>query len=382
MTLCVNKDRLSQIFITLCEIDSPARAERKLAQHICSYFQSFAGVEFSEDDSASATGSDTGNVIIRFPGKNLKRDPLFFNCHLDVISPCIGVKVGLDSDNTFFSTGNTVLGADDKAGIAILIEVLLTTLENNLDYAPVELLFTTCEEIGLLGAKAFSPTNLRAYYGFALDSTGIDNVITGAPAANYIIAEIHGQASHAGLSPNNGISAIHLASQAITKLPLGQIDSLSTANIGTIVGGTATNIIPDYVKVKGEIRSHSIARLHHHVDHFKSIFTDTIHSWHDPNYSMDGHPALSFQSPEQYPLMSLSDNSEVVQLTRLAENNLNRSLDFCRAGGGSDANFFNHKGLPTAILGIGMKHVHSTNEQISLSDMLRTSELIVALLTC
>jgi tripeptide aminopeptidase len=378
----INQERLSRIFITLCEIDSPARSEGKLAQHILSYFKNFSGIEFFEDDSSSSTGSDTGNIIIRFPGTKPERDPIFFNCHLDVISPCIGVKVGRDDRDIFFSTGETVLGADDKAGIAILIEVLLTILENHLDYAPVELLFTTCEEIGLLGAKAFSPTNLKAYYGYALDSTGIDNVITGAPAANYIIAEIRGQASHAGLSPSNGISAIQLASQAISRLPLGQLDDLSTANIGLISGGTATNIIPDFVKLKGEIRSHSVTKLHHHIDHFKSIFSDTITSWHDPHYLLDSHPVFSFQSPEQYPLMSLPDDSDVLQLARLGGNNLSRTLDFGKAGGGSDANFFNHKSLPTAILGIGMDHVHSTNEQIKLSDMQRTSELILSIITC
>ncbi len=381
MDFPLDRERLSRTFITLCEIDSPARSEGKLAQHILSYFKNFSALEFFEDDSTFSTGSDTGNIIIRFPGTKPERDPVFFNCHLDVISPCIGVKVNRDDSDTFFSTGETVLGADDKAGIAILIEVLLTTLENNLDYAPVELLFTTCEEIGLLGAKAFSPSSLKAYYGYALDSTGIDNVITGAPAANYIIAEIHGQASHAGLNPNNGISAIQLAGKAISRLPLGQLDDQSTANIGLISGGTATNIIPDFVKLKGEIRSHSVAKLHRHIDHFKSIFSDTINSWHDPGYRLDSHPAFSFQSPEQYPLMSLPDDSDVLQLARLAGHNLSRSLHFGKAGGGSDANFFNHKGLPTAILGIGMDHVHSNSEQIKLSDMQRTAELILSIIT-
>ncbi|MBC8318179.1 MAG: M20/M25/M40 family metallo-hydrolase [Desulfobulbaceae bacterium] len=377
----LNTKRLSRIFISLCEIDSPARSEQKLAQHILSFFQQTKSVEFYEDDSASVTGSDTGNIIIRFPGNNPHRDPIFFNCHLDVISPCIGVKVGWDGKDTFFSNGETVLGADDKAGIAILLEVLLTTLENNLQYAPVELLFTTCEEIGLLGAKAFSPSSLRGYYGYALDSTGVDNVITGAPAANYIIAEIQGKASHAGLHPNNGINAIQLASKAITKLPLGQLDDQSTANIGIISGGTATNIIPDFVQIKGEIRSHSLTRLHRYLDQFKSVFFDTVTSWQDPHYLLDSRPTMSFQSPEQYPLMSLPENSEVIQLAKTAGITLSRPLHFGRAGGGSDANFLNHKGIPTAILGIGMDHVHSTSEQIRLSDMSRTAELVLSILT-
>lgn len=378
----LNKKRLSKIFVSLCEIDSPARSERKLAEHILSFFKHIDDAEVYEDDSAPTTGSDTGNIIIRFPGNNPQRDPLFFNCHLDVISPCIGVKVGWDDKDTFFSTGETVLGADDKAGIAILIEVMLTTIEHHLQHAPVELLFTTCEEIGLLGAKAFSPSNLRAYYGYALDSTGIDNVITGAPAAHYIIAEIQGQASHAGLSPNNGINAIQLASKAISKLPLGQLDDQSTANIGLISGGTATNIIPDFVQLKGEIRSHSLTKLHRYLDQFKTIFFDTVASWNDPHYLLDSRPTLSFQSPEQYPLMSLLDNSEVVQLAKTAGVNLSRPLHFGKAGGGSDANFLNHNGLPTAILGIGMDHVHSTSEQIRLSDMFRTAELVLSILTC
>lgn len=381
MSFPLNTDRLSQSFITLCEIDSPARSEGKLGQYIISLFERFSQVEIIEDDSASLTGSDTGNIIIRFPGTKQENDPIFFNTHLDVISPCIGVKVHWDGHDVFSSSGDTVLGADDKAGIAILIEVMLTILEKNIEYSPVELLFTTCEEIGLLGAKAFSPSNLRAYYGYALDSTGVDNVITGAPAANYIIAEIQGQAAHAGLNPSHGISAIQLASQAVSKLPLGQLDEQSTANIGLISGGTATNIIPDFVQLKGEIRSHSLTRLHRYIDQFKSIFFDTINSWEDPRYSLNSHPVLSFQSPEQYPLMALSDDTDVLQLVKKAGHSLDRPLNFGRAGGGSDANIFNHKGLPTAILGIGMTHVHSTSEQIRLSDMHRTAELVATSIT-
>lgn len=356
----INPHRLSRHFINFCEIDSPSRNEAKFAGFLRDIFADLGAESVIEDNSAVITGSDTGNIIIRFTGTRDDLDPVFFNCHLDVIGPCLGVKVHV-VDDFFYSSGSTVLGADDKAGIAILVEVISSLLEDKVDYGPFEIILTTCEEIGLLGAKSFDRSLARAHYGYALDSTGVDNVIIGAPAAVSLDVVIRGLASHAGLKPRNGINAIQLASKAISRLEMGELDDESTANIGIISGGTATNIIPDSVIVSGELRSHSPAKLQIYIDQWRQVFQETIDDWSDPFGQIELRPTLTFAAPAQYPSMLLSNHSPVVQRAKRASSSISRDLDYIMAGGGSDANFFNSFGLPTAILGIGMEHVHSTS---------------------
>ena len=373
----INQERLAATFIALCEIDSPSKKEGKVAEYLKSVFQKM-DAEITEDDSADETGSDCGNLLVRFSG-SLDKEPVFLNCHMDTVLPAEGVKV-LQQGEVFTSAGDTVLGGDDKAGIAVLIEVMRTLKENNKPFGSVELVFTTCEEVGLLGVKAFDPNLLKSKIGFALDTTGVHKVITGAPAANRIVAEINGVAAHAGLNPEEGINAIQLAAQAIAGLELGRLDFESTANIGLIEGGAATNIIPEKAVVKGEIRSHSEEKLAAYTEKAKEIFSKTILNWQDPGGKAKGRPTMNFQVIPDYPVMKLDFNSAVLRRAEQAAASINVNLEFLVAGGGSDANIFNSYGLQCAILSTGMDKVHSTEETIRLSDMVRTAELVMALL--
>lgn len=375
--LFLNERRLGETFIELCEIDSPSRSERVLARHIAAKFQKLGAARIIEDDSAEETGSDSGNLIIRFPGDGADNNSVFFNCHLDVVRPCQNVRVKYQN-GIFTSSGDTVLGGDDKAGIAILLETVQSLKESNITHSPFEIVLTTCEEIGLLGAKAFNTELLKSSYGYSLDSTGSDNVIIGAPASHGIEIDVYGRAAHAGLDPENGINAIQIAGRLLSRLPVGRLDSDSTANIGLIKGGKATNIVPDFVNIQGEIRSHSRQTL----DQYLQTYGDTLHEviGKESHGGENGLPSYSFRSPELYPLMNLAENQPVIQRIIRSAESLGRQLDLFRTGGGSDANFFNHFEVPTAIIGIGMESVHSTEERISLSDMLRTAELIGAVL--
>jgi len=373
----IDQERLAALFITLCEIDSPSKKEGRVAEYLKSIFQEM-GTDVTEDGSADETGSDCGNLIVRFDG-GLDKEPVFLNCHMDTVLPAEGVKV-VRQGEVFASQGETVLGGDDKAGIAVLVEVMRTLTENNMPFGPVELVFTTCEEIGLLGVKAFDPGLLRSKIGFALDTTGVHKVITGAPAANRIVAEINGVAAHAGLNPEQGINAIQLAAQAIAGLELGRLDSESTANIGLVEGGTATNIIPERVVVKGEIRSHSEEKLVAYTEKTKDVFSKTITNWQDPTGKAKGCPTLDFQVVPDYPVMKLDSNADVIRRIEQAAAAINADLEFMVAGGGSDANIFNSYGLQCAILSTGMDKVHSTEETIRLSDMVCTAQLVLAIL--
>ncbi|RWX47755.1 Peptidase family M28, partial [Candidatus Electrothrix communis] len=191
----INRERLAQTFIQLCETDSPSGKEGRMAALVTEMLCALGAEPPFEDDSAAATGSECGNLIFRFAGDpNL--EPLFFNCHLDTVEPCIGIKV-VRKDDIFTSLGETILGSDDKSGIAAMIEALTVLRENKLSHAPMEFVFTTCEEIGLLGAKALNPEHVRAKMGYALDSTGFGRVIVGAPASNRLRITVRGVAAHA-----------------------------------------------------------------------------------------------------------------------------------------------------------------------------------------
>lgn len=374
MDISINRERLAEEFVRLCEISSPSREEKPVADYLKKVFTDLE-TDFSfEDDSASKTGSESGNLIFRFAGNNGSA-PIFFACHMDTVKPGQGVKVDRSGD-IFTSRGDTVLGSDDKSGIATLIELIRLCRQNGAAHRPLELVFTTCEEIGLQGAKALDYQMLQAEYGYALDSTGIDKVIIGAPAANRIRVDVHGTAAHAGINPEGGVNAFLVAAQAITKIKLGRIDEESTANIGIIKGGVATNIVPAQLTLKGEIRSHSTEKLARYTDDFKTAFLDTIAVWpvsDDPAYKP---PTVDLRVEQEYPGMRLNETDTVVETIRQAGIVLGREQSFIIAGGGSDANIFNGYGLPTAIVATGMTDVHTNEESVDLDDMVKLTELL------
>uniref|UniRef100_UPI003AA81012 M20/M25/M40 family metallo-hydrolase n=1 Tax=Candidatus Electronema sp. TJ TaxID=3401573 RepID=UPI003AA81012 len=306
------------------------------------------------------------------------QEPLFFNCHLDTVEPGRGIKV-LRQGSRFTSNGGTILGSDDKAGIAALIEMWRVISEHKLPHAPLEFLFTTCEETGLLGAKALNPAHVRAKMGYALDTSGFGRVIIGAPASNRLRITVNGAAAHAGLHPEKGINAIVLAAKALAAAPCGRIDHETTANFGTIQGGTAINIVPEQVVIEGEVRSHSMEKLERLSREIEAVFRKMLVDWRDPSGQAQGAPELGFQSELDFPAMKLDMNDAVIRRIAAAAEGIGMDLSYEIAGGGSDANIFNGCGLATAIVATGMTNVHSTAEEVSLEDMTRLTELVLAL---
>jgi tripeptide aminopeptidase len=374
MEIKLNRERLAQEFVRLCEISSPPREEKPVADYLKQVFAGLGADYAYEDDSALKTGSESGNLIFRFKGSNGSA-PIFYACHMDTVQPGQGVQVERDGD-VFTSRGDTILGSDDKSGIAPLIELIRVLRENGTGHRTLELVFTTCEEIGLQGAKALDYQKLQAEYGYALDSTGIDKVIIGAPAANRIRVDVHGTAAHAGINPEGGVSAFLVAAQAINKIKLGRLDEESTANIGVIKGGVASNIVPAQLMLKGEIRSHSTEKLATYTDEFKKAFLETIATWpvsDDPSFRP---PTVDLKVVPEYPVMRLHESDTVVETIRQAGIALGREQSFIVAGGGSDANIFNGYGLPTAIVATGMTDVHTTDESIDLNDMVKLTEML------
>lgn len=375
----INRERLAANFIELCEIDSPSRREGRISRRLQQIFQELEPAAIIEDDSAPLTGSECGNLIIRFTG-TLDLPPIFFSCHMDTVEPADGVQVKRVGD-LFTSAGDTVLGSDDKSGIAACIEAMRLLRETRRPFRPVEFVITTCEEIGLVGAKALDPKLISAREGYALDSSGFARVITHAPAANRFTITVNGVAAHAGLHPEWGVSALILAARALAQVPSGKIDEETTTNFGTISGGTASNIVPESVVIEGEARSHSMEKLTRVTEEIRDIFNNTIADWTDSTGSAQGEPSVNFELRQDFPMMQLQREDPVLKRVEAAARSIRMELSYERAGGGSDANIFNGHGLATAIIATGMTNVHSTKEQVELQDMVDLTRLLIALMT-
>lgn len=378
MTVAIDRERLAATFTELCEISSPSRQEGAIAAHLKKAFAALGADAIYEDDSAARTGSEVGNLIIRFAGNQPEREGLFFSCHMDTVEPASGVKVVRTGD-IFTSAGQTVLGGDDKTGIAAVLELLAVLKENRIAHPQIEVIVTTCEEIGLLGAKHLDYKKLETTYGYALDSTGIDHVVIGAPAANKIKIELKGVAAHAGLCPEAGINALTLAVQALAGLRLGRLDEESTCNFGVIEGGVATNIVPEKVTLRGEVRSHSPAKLTRYTEEIFAAFQNAVDSWQGGPATGDARPTLAITIVDDYPPLSLAEDTPVVNRVKRAATAAGKTLRYIVAGGGSDANIFNGFGLPTAIIATGMSKVHTVEEQLDLNDLVNLTELLHAL---
>ncbi|MGB3212751.1 MAG: M20/M25/M40 family metallo-hydrolase [Desulforhopalus sp.] len=380
MTIEINRERLAATFTTLCEISSPSRKEGAIAAFLKKEFARLGADVILEDDSAAKTGSDSGNLIVRFNGNLTNEEGLFLSCHMDTVEPAEGVEV-IRTGDIFTSAGETVLGGDDKSGIAAILELLALLQEKKTPHPMLEVVITTCEEIGLLGAKHLEYNQLLTKYGYALDSSGIDCVIVGAPAANKIAVEIKGLAAHAGLCPEAGIDALALAAEALNDLRLGRLDEESTRNFGLIQGGVATNIVPEQIILKGEIRSHSREKLALYTKETLNTFERVIRQWQGNPVTRDKRPTIKFEIADEYPALILAEDTPVIKRVRKASERAGKTLQYIIAGGGSDANIFCSYGLQTAIVATGMNKVHTVDEQLDLNDLASLTELLHALVT-
>ena len=280
----INQERLKNLLIELIKIDSLSRQEFDVAMRLKREMEEL-GATVWIDDAGEKVGGNVGNLIAYFPGNTPLARPLLLSAHMDTVAPGEGVVPMLDGD-ILHTDGRTVLGGDDKSGVAIICEVLRIIKEKRLPCASIDVVFTICEEAGLIGAKCLDASRLKARTGLVLDSDSVGFLFTKAPAANRMEFKVHGLEAHAGVCPENGLSAIKIAGDGISRMKLGRIDHETTANIGVIEGGMAVNIVPNLVVLKGEARSHSTEKLEAH--------TQTSHALFAP----DGKHFLTWARPE------------------------------------------------------------------------------------
>ncbi|MBC7223106.1 MAG: M20/M25/M40 family metallo-hydrolase [Anaerolineae bacterium] len=344
----VQPERLLQTFLELLRIPSPSGQEAAIAQHL---------VERLRRLGLDARLDRAGNVLAYTPARD---GALLLGAHMDTVGQKGEVHPVVEGD-LIRSDGSNILGGDDKSGIAIILEALTSLREEGEDLPPLQVVFTVSEEVGLVGAKSLDPADLVATEGIELDTGGpVGTIIVQAPAQDSLHVVVHGKKAHAGAEPEKGINAIRVAAEAIAAMPLGRIDEETTANIGVIHGGEATNIVPDRVEVKGEARSRDPEKLARQVEAMVRAFQE----------ARDRHRAgLDLEVTRAYEAYRLTEDTPIVREVMAAVRAQGLEPVLMPSGGGSDANIFNALGVTTVNFSTGMEAVHTPEERIRLSDM-------------
>lgn len=375
----INAERLKRFFLDLVQIDSHSREEKEVAQYVKNHLETLGAV-VTVDNTAEKIGGNCGNMLARLSGPlEGQVEPLLFCAHMDTVVPGKGVKP-LEDGGIIRSSGDTVLGSDDKSGVAAILEMLHVIQENSISFGELEILFTVAEEVGLLGARNFNTGVLNSKRAYFLDTENVFNIGVGAPSAYRMTYNVIGKEAHAGLAPEKGLSAIAVAAKAISTMPLGRIDSQTTANIGVIEGGSATNIIPKLVTLRGEARSHDDASLEKQVNEMRNAFDRAAESFY---VEVDGKKVQARIEEErklEYKAFRIPENSLTYQLAFKAGQEIGLNMEPEVSGGGSDANIFNTRGIESVILGTGMQEVHTVKEYIRFDDLLDCAKLIVTMI--
>ncbi|HHE37867.1 MAG TPA: M20/M25/M40 family metallo-hydrolase [Candidatus Cloacimonetes bacterium] len=349
-------------FISLVQIDSESKNEMEIALSLEADLQDLGAVVHF-DKANEKTEGNVGNLYAYFPGK-VEKEPILFCAHLDTVVPGNGVKPKIREDR-IISDGTTVLGSDDKSGIAEIVWAIKELKENNERLAPIEVLFTISEEIGLLGAKYLDYSMIKSKIGYALDAHEIGEITIAAPSQNSMKYTVIGKEAHAGAEPEKGINAIKIAAEAISKMPMGRIDDETTCNVGVIKGGRATNIVPNKVKIKAEARSHNNEKLRILTKQMSETIKQTAEKYKLDDFQAD----VKIKVVEEYQAFKLDEEDHIVELVKKASENCGLNFKTSISGGGSDVNIFNRNGLKMGVLGTGMNKVHTVDEFILIKDL-------------
>jgi tripeptide aminopeptidase len=374
----INQERIKNLLLELVQIDSVSREEREVAQRVKQYCEEL-GAEVFIDDAGEKVGGNTGNVIARFPGTIPGAEPIMMSAHMDTVVPGRGVKPVIEGD-IIRSDGTTVLGGDDKSGVSVILEVIRCLQEQNIPHAPIDAVFSICEEVGLLGAKHVDMSKIRARYGLVFDTDDPGFLFTKGPSSNHFEFKIYGLEAHAGVAPEMGISAIRVAAEGIAAMKLGRIDHETTANIGVIEGGAATNIITNLVTLKGEARSRDEAKLEAQTRHMVEVLEQAAAKYEVTVGGVTTRGRVESHVTREYFAMDIPDSSRVVQLVYQAAERLGQKVETLASGGGCDANIFNKRGIECANLGTGMRAIHTVKEWLDVKDMYASAEMTLEIM--
>jgi tripeptide aminopeptidase len=362
------RERLHETFVSLCRIESPSGHERPCTDWVAAELARI-GLAVDEDDAGPAAGADAGNLLARIEGRGARS--IMLCAHLDTV-PAIAPIEPVLVDGCWENANDGILGADNKAAVAVML-----VLAARLARAPeppqvgVELIFTVSEENGLHGAKGFDTSRLRSSFGFVFDhASPIGEIVVASPTYQRIVADLHGRAAHAGIRPQDGRSAIVAAARAIAQMELGRLDGETTANIGTITGGTATNVVPERCRIEAEVRGFSEQRVEEVLTAMLDHFQDAADA---------GECDLDITVERMFTGYRSKPRSPHIELAERALRSCGYEPKPIVTGGGSDANAFAAAGLPCVNVANGTERNHQPDERVSVDALEGMLEVAIAI---
>jgi tripeptide aminopeptidase len=355
----IDRERLVRTFLELVAVDSPSGEEDAIAAELEKRFTAL-GVETSQDAH--------GNVLGRFQGKG---EPLLLSAHMDTVEPGRGITPVFDGEDIIRSDGTTILGADNKAGCAVILEVIQSAIEDNAAVRTIEVAISRGEEIGLVGATNMDYSRITAKVAIVIDSGGPPSSIQGAAPYSYgYTVEVHGKSAHAGLEPEKGVPAITIAAEAVLGLPQGRIDFETTGNVGRIQGGLVVNAVPDYCRIEGEMRSMEFEKVEGLVTQAKDHLQEVRRR----------HPAARIDERFHlgYPGYRLEPDDPAALLLYPVLESLGMTPDPHPVGGGTDGNVFRGHGIASVVIGRGGYGQHTKEEYLVIPEMLECARVVEA----
>jgi tripeptide aminopeptidase len=362
-------DELLDLFLHAVKVDALSLKERPMADFVRSVLAG-TGVEIREDAVAHNFGGECGNLICTPPGFDPSHPSLMLLAHIDTPRSTAQVRPVVGNDRVA-SDGTTALGVDNRAGTAVLLEAMRRHVRSG-QKGNFFVVFTVAEEVGPFGSKFLNTSAPRAEMCFVFDcSKRPGTFIQSAVGSSLFQASFVGRASHAGVAPEKGVKAIAMAAQAIAQTSIGRLSPTMTANIGTITGGAATNVVPDRCAIQGEVREFDQRRIDEYLRRLESGFRVTA-------ASCGG--SLDFASSVDFPPFRLKTSDPVFALTMETLTRVGLDPHPIEYLGGSDANMLNAKGLPSVNLGIGAQNPHGNDEFILIEDLHKSLDIALTLI--
>ncbi len=367
-TTDAERERLHETFAALCRIESPSGRERVCADWIARELGAM-GLEVEEDNAGQRAGSDAANLLARIPGAGA--GSILLCAHMDTVPLSAPVEPVLVNGG-WENAGDGILGADNKSAVAAILE-----LARRVTAAPeppavgLELLFTICEEVSLRGSSEFDTGRLHSRFGYVFDhATPIGEIVLASPTHHRIDAELRGRAAHAGVRPEVGRSAIAAAANAIASMRLGRLDAETTANVGTIEGGTAINVIPERCRIVAEVRSLDRERA-------EAVATEMIDHLQEAADAAECDLDVTVQ--REFEGYRIRPRAVEVAVAEQALRSCGYEPTHIVTGGASDANTLRVAGFPCMCLADGTEHNHEPTERISIDALEGLFELVLAI---
>jgi tripeptide aminopeptidase len=357
------KQAIFEEFKSLVAIDSESGTERRFMEHLADLFE--------RDFGAECVWDEAGNLVMRVAGEEGK-EPVVLSCHGDTVKPGIGIEAVMDAEGKITSKGETILAADDKSGITEIIWTIRTARERGVALPPLEVVITFGEEVGLVGSSSLDYSLIKARKGIVIDGGDLHEIVIGGPTHLVYEAQVLGKAAHAAHIPSEGINALKAAANAVASFTVGQVDHETVCNIGRFVCDVATNVIPEKVAIKGEVRSLDESKMRAHWEVIKTAFEKEAQAL--------GARFEVLEEKTHYKAYSLEETHPLVEKLSGILSGMGYEVEAKRILGGTDAANFNTAGVATVVIGTGGKGAHSLDESVNVNDMLKVVEVLLEVL--